>query len=276
MAVAGVLSLAATGLNPAGYTILPHVTGYFRSQFLVDNTMEYLSPDFHNIGPQLFLGLLLVAVISLAVVPRPVPLVDLGMLLVWTSFALYSARNIPLFVVTCLPLVARLATEAIGARGGSIARRLAATERQMGRPLLPFLAVAAALVISQGTVGGLRPQIDFDPSVFPVAALAKAEEVGARGNIFNYFPWGGYVLYAGYPRYRVFIDGQTDFYGEQLTRDYLKVAHIEPDWETVLDRYQVNWVLFPHQSPLSLLLARSPGWRLAYEDQTADIFIRER
>lgn len=146
----------------------------------------------------------------------------------------------------------------------------------MGGPLLPVLAVAAALLICRGGIADLRPWFGFDPAVFPVQALARAEAVGARGNLFNYFPWGGYVLYAGYPRYRVFIDGQTDFYGEQLTRDYLKVARLDPEWETVLDRYRVGWVLFPHNSPLSLILARTRGWRLAYEDETADIFIREQ
>lgn len=276
MAVAGLLSLAATGLNPVGYYILPHVAGYFRSQFLVDNTVEYLSPNFHDLGPQLFLGLLLVAVVALALAPRPIAPTDLGMLLVWTALALYSARNIPLFVVICLPIVARLGSEALGIRGGGIAGRLAATERQLGGPLLPLLAVAAALLISRGTVGDIRPQFGFDPALFPVQALAKAEQAGARGNLFNYFSWGGYVLYAGYPAHRVFIDGQTDFYGEQLTRDYLKVARLEPDWEAVLDRHRVDWVLFPHRSPLSMLLARTHGWRLAYEDETADIYVKER
>ncbi len=282
MSVAGVLSLAAVGANPVGYALLPHVLGYFRSSFLVDNTVEYLSPNFHDLGPQLFMGLLLVAMVSLALRRKPVAVVDLGLLLVWTGFALYSARNIPLFVAVCLPVVARLATEALeGSKGETgerqhrgFAQRLAATERQMGRPLLPALAVALALSISLGAVGGPTLKLGFDPADFPVQALSRARDVGVHGNLFNYFPWGGYVLYAGYPEHRVFIDGQTDFYGEELTRDYLTVARLEPGWEAVLERYQVGWVLFPHQSPLSQILGRTSGWKLAYEDQTADIYIR--
>lgn len=280
IAAAGALSLVAVGINPVGYSLLPHVLSYPRSRFMVDNTVEYLSPNFHDLGPQLFLGLLLVAIGSLALAPRRVTSTDLGMLGVWTVFALYSARNIPLFVVICLPLVARLATEALGGFPGrergrlGVAGRLAATERQLGRPLLPALVVVLALLVSTGAIAGPRPRAAFDPAVFPVQALTKAEEAGAHGNMFNYFSWGGYVLYAAYPRYRVFIDGQTDFYGEQLMRDYLKISHLDPDWETLLDRYQVDWVLFRHQAPLSLLLARTGGWKLVYEDATADIFVR--
>jgi hypothetical protein len=301
------------------------VTGYFRSAFMVDNTMEYMSPDFHNLGPQLFLGVVLLAMASLAVNHRRPSRVDLLSLLVWTGLGFYSARNIPLFVVICLPIVARLATEAwirnvaapfMGARdlGGEddaappgprrlkpaatapvspsiagridgrnavqeskrlgLSGRLIATERRLGRPLLPLLAVSVALWLTIQGPGELRPRASFDPAVFPTEALAKAEGVGVQGRMFNFFSWGGYVLYAGYPRYRVFIDGQTDFYGEALMRDYLRVARLEPGWEEVLDRYHVGWVLFPHQSPLSQLLARSSGWKPAYADSTADIFVR--
>ena len=278
LAISGLASLLAVGLNPVGYAVLPHVLSYFRLRYLVDTTMEYLSPNFHDLGPQLFLGLLLLAAISLAAIPRRVGPTDVTTLAVWASLALYSARNIPLFVVVCLPIVGRLATEALCAHATnvpSLAARVAAMEQRMGRPLVPALAVTVALLLTIGGTGALVPGSAFDPKVFPVEALARAEESGAHGNLFNYFKWGGYVLYAAYPKHRVFIDGQTDFYGEELTRDYSKVANIEPDWENVLERYQIGWVLFPHQSPLSLILGRTPGWRLAYQDDTADIFVRE-
>jgi hypothetical protein len=42
----------------------------------------------------------------------------------------------------------------------------------------------------------------------------------------------------------------------------------------VLDRYEIGWVLFPRQSPLSQLLERTAGWTLVYHDSTADIFVR--
>lgn len=285
LALAGLVSLAAVGLNPVGYALLPHVLSYFRHRLLVDNTVEYLSPNFHDLGPQLFAGLLLLAVASLAAIPRRVSLAEVALMAIWTFFALYSARNIPLFVVICLPTVGRLATEAFqaltrssegdGVRKPGLAARLAATERMVGRPLLPTLGIVLAMLVTSGGLGELRPTVGFDPKAFPVQALPRAEELNVRGNLFNHFPWGGYILFAGYPKHRVFIDGQTDLYGEDLTRDYMKVVHLEPDWETVLDRYQIGWILIPHQSPLSLLLARTPGWRLSYQDETADIFVRE-
>ncbi|MCL4531771.1 MAG: hypothetical protein M1582_01025, partial [Actinobacteria bacterium] len=279
LTTAGLLSLVAVGANPVGYRVLPHVLGYFRERLLVDVTVEYMSPNFHDLAPQFFLLLVLLSLAALALLPQRADVVDLGMLVVWISFSLYSVRNVPIFVVTCLPIVARLSSDALRqllrkTERPGVSERFAATDRLFGRPLLPALLVAAALLLSGFGPPAARPMAAFDPKVFPVEALRKAEHVGVKGNLFNYFSWGGYVLYASYPKYRVFIDGQTDFYGEELTRDWLEVDRLKPDWEEVLDRYRIGWVLYPHESPLSVLLVRSPGWRLAYEDATADIFVR--
>ena len=280
LASAALASLAAVGANPAGYGVLTHVLGYLRLSFLVDNTMEYQSPNFHDLGSQLFAFLLLAIIVSLAATPQRRSLTEIILLAVWTFLALYSARNIPLFVVICLPIVGKIATEALEAKRLpdyflAISARLASAEIQMGRPLLPVFGITLALWLATSPPSPIRPDVGFDPKKFPVQALSRAEDLGVSGNLFNYFPWGGYILYAGYPRFRVFIDGQTDFYGEALTRDYLKVASLDPNWEEVLDRYRIGWILFPHRSPLSLMLARTPGWRQLYEDGTADIFIRD-
>lgn len=53
--------------------------------------------------------------------------------------------------------------------------------------------------------------------------------------MFNYFTWGGYLLYRQWPERRVFIDGQADFYGEAFTRKYGQVICAQEGWEAVLD-----------------------------------------
>ena len=51
--------------------------------------------------------------------------------------------------------------------------------------------------------------------------------------MFNNFIWGGYLLQA-WPEQRVFIDGGTDHYGEQLFNEYIQVWNLEPGWRDVL------------------------------------------
>jgi hypothetical protein len=95
------------------------------------------------------------------------------------------------------------------------------------------------------------------------------------GNMFNNDGWGGYIIYAGYPRFRVFIDGRSDMYGEPMLRQYLKVSRADLDYEKVLDRYNVTWVLFDADAPICQLLAASGKWKLVYADATANILLKD-
>ena len=74
----------------------------------------------------------------------------------------------------------------------------------------------------------------------------------------------------------MFIDGQTDFYGEALTRQYEQVLTLSPGWETVLEQYQVQWVLVRTGEPLAAALKNTSNWKTIYEDKTAVILSRGR
>jgi hypothetical protein len=72
----------------------------------------------------------------------------------------------------------------------------------------------------------------------------------------------------------VFIDGQTDFYGEALTREYERVIQAEPGWEEILTKYSVGWLLIPPGERLERELNAVGGWREVYRDESAVIFSR--
>ena len=93
--------------------------------------------------------------------------------------------------------------------------------------------------------------------------------------MFNYFPWGGYLLYRQWPGTLVFIDGQTDFYGEALTREYEQVITLNDNWQVVLERYQVSWALLPKSAALTKALTNNADWKVLYQDDTATILRRE-
>ena len=44
--------------------------------------------------------------------------------------------------------------------------------------------------------------------------------------------------------------------------------------EALLDRYGIQWVLFPRPVPLIRLLAGSPKWQNVSEDAAAALFVR--
>ncbi|MCL5256432.1 MAG: hypothetical protein M1319_01370 [Chloroflexi bacterium] len=292
-AVVLIFSLAAILVNPAGYKILPHVMSYFGNKWLVANTVEYMSPDFHQSVVWFFLGLLLLTVVSLVFSKRRTEVRHLAVILVFTAFALYSARNIPLFAVLVTPLTGlylyhrlselwladaphRLAGRVLE-RLKVTARNIAAIDATCSRSLAPLLGLVLAVAIAWngGYLG--KTQIwglHFDPTTMPVKAADFVQAQRMPGLMFNDLGWGGYLLYRLYPEYKVFIDGQTDFYGEELSKEWATVDRVQPGWREVLNKYDVNWIIMPTGSQVDVLLQEVKDWRLVYRDKTAVIYVR--
>lgn len=284
LSIAGVTSLVATLANPAGIELWAHVVGYLRTPFLVDVTIEYQSPNFHDATVQPFLVALVVIVLVLMVGRIRCALVEILLFVFWFSSALYTARNIPLFAVLVLPMVARWLAEGLrtlaageGAVGGCFAR-VERADRELTRidarcaTWLPATVLQALLCTHIATGVPARTHA-FSPEAFPVTALEKLKGKLPAGNVFNHFQWGGYLLYAA-PEVPVFIDGQTDFYGEALTRKYLRIVQLGPGWKELLDEHDIRWTLTQTGQPLNRALELSPGWQRVYQDATATIFKR--
>ncbi len=284
-------SFLATLLNPAGPALWQHVTGYFGKSLLVDLTDEYRSPSLHDPSVRGFYAMLALSAVGLAVSRRRLALQELGLFLVFGAFALYAARNIPLYAIVVAPCLAT-SVEGIdlrmnaGARArhmlarltGWLAARDAAYTRIDGRAAghaLPAMAVALTLAGAVATRNGASLGVEIDAKRQPAGALAYLKAHPPQGKVFNELVWGGYVLHELWPAQRVFIDGQTDFYGEALTAEYLSVRAAEVDWSTTLDRRGIDWVLLPPDAPLARTLQGTAGWRTAYADRVAVVLTRD-
>ena len=272
---AAALGLATLGtlVNPYGFALPRHVLDWFGMSFVIDHTNEYLSPDFHSITGKFVLAVLLVIVAALAFSRRRPTFPHLFLILAGIASALVYQRNIPLLALTALPALAlhidpewRELTLISGIRE-AFARE--SPGRRSG-PWSVTVAVALLLLtVSASPLSRLRLiHAEFDPKVFPVTATAKARAAGLSGRIYNDFIWGGYLLQA-WPEQKVFIDGQTDFYGEDLTRAHIQVASLSPGWRKILRRWKIDLVLVPGTSVLAHELVRDPAWRIWHCDSTA-------
>jgi hypothetical protein len=189
--------------------------------------------------------------------------------------ALIYQRNIPLLGLTALPVLAlhiNAEWRTLRDLGGL---RATFARDSVGRRDGPWaLGVSAILILLTLSVSplsrlGLIPG-KFDRTVFPVVAVEKAREAGLTGRIYNDFIWGGYMLLE-WPEQKVFIDGQTDFYGEELTRTHSKIAGLAPGWRDLLKKWDISLVMVPGQNSLAHELVREPAWGIWYCDSTAVI-----
>ena len=278
----GPSSILASLLNPDGLGIWKTGLGFLGNQYLVSHTAEYLPPDFQDPAFWPFLLVIGLSILVLGLSQRRMNYAHLFLVGSWTAMALYSARNIPLYVVVVIPILCDLGAKLIKeARGSKVADwflglqdRITLTENSIQGGLMAVLSVALSLYL---LVIGVRLDFQgvgnyFSEDNFPVQAVDWIDGTQLEGNGFNYFPWGGYLLYQLWPDYLVFIDGQTDFYGEELTREYEQVITMQPGWQMVFSEFDVQWVIMPVDSPLASYLSESEDWMTLYQDQTANIF----
>lgn len=278
----GAAAAGASLLNPSGIGLWLTSFGYIGNKYLVSRTLEYWSPNFHQPMFWPFLIMIGLTVILLGLSKSKIAARHLFTTAAWLVMGLYSARNIPLFAIVAAPLLVQgldgLFTHAAGRvklidRLSQLDIRLQAVDGQLNGHIWPVLCILLVII---GLGLGLRFDIQgvgygFEPEVFPVAAVDWLEDNPQDGEMFNYFPWGGYLLYRGWPDLQVFIDGQTDFYGEALTRQYAQVILAEEGWEDVLQEYGVDWAILPPGSLAAREIQRGLGWVVVYEDKTAVI-----
>jgi hypothetical protein len=269
--IIGLLSLAITLINPAGWDLWRTSGGYYGNEFLVNSTVEYLSPNFHNWSTWPFLIMLAICMLGLGIRVK-LKTYEAFLLVGWMMLSLYSARNIPLFAIITAPYVATIIQTILSPVNflQKIETPLNRVEGNQKGIILPLLAVVL-LVSNAMSYKGLNAANTFDPDKFPEHAVDWLEENPQEGEMFNNFIWGGYLLYRLFPRDLVFIDGQTDFYGEAFSREYAQVMRLENGWEGILIKYNVSWVIVETSRPLVSALQSDLNWRVVYQDSTATI-----
>jgi hypothetical protein len=293
LAAASLLSFLASLINPYGFRLYGHLYEYLTNRFLIDHIDEFLSPNFHGGAQQCFASLLLITLVALAgLKERPSPPRFLVILFAAYS-GLYSTRNLPVSSVLLTLIIAPILSNALAeaaenpkilapfrhffARLDSFSNRMGAMESGLRGHIWALLALVLGFAICMhGGKLGKQQWMDaqFSAKRFPVQATNIVAQRENHEPIFCPDYWGGYVIYRLYPQTKVFIDDRHDLYGDEFLRQYLQVLHVGPQWSAVLDRWQVNLVLAPRQSPLTNILKESHGWKMNYEDETAVWFER--
>ncbi len=292
LGVTAVFTLLATFINPRGPAILYFPFHLVGREFIMDNVLEWLSPNFHQY--RLFELMLLLFIATFVLSRRKPDIIEGAVALLLTSMSLYSVRYVPLLAVAVTPIAA--------ARAGMVLDRLAQSlssikvvvagtdifknisenlfelEGRFRRHVWIYAAIGVCTLIALngGNVGSARV-MDYRHNAerFPVNALDFALKNQITGRMFNNDGWGGYIIYESYPEYKVFIDGRSDMYGVSLLTEYLKVSGAHLGCEDVLDKHDVTWVLHNANAPICQLLVARGKWKLVYADNTANILLKD-
>ncbi|MGO4883964.1 MAG: hypothetical protein ACLP59_24540 [Bryobacteraceae bacterium] len=285
--LAGAGCAAATFINPYGWRLHAHIVSYLADGFYRGNIMEFQSLNFQSAQARYLEILLAVGAAAAFVHLRRGQFVWPLLFAAWAHLALYSARNVEIFVLLAAAPAAQVVSEGLrrapgwrlaGWLGGALAS-LADFMREWdafdGVPRWHAAGAVAGLVLAALLYAPQSPascHASYDPKVFPVGAAGQLEKAGVFGDVFTEDLWGGYLIYREYPRGRVFIDGRSDFYGAGFAGQYVKAMGARAGWEAYLARYGVETVLLPPDTALAGALRQAPAWHLIYDDGVALIF----
>ena len=279
--LAGISSFLATFITPSGthlwQTIFELAGG---SPFITSMTPEYRSANFHLPGTWPFLILLGIILATAVLSGQKFGMSYALQLSGWILVGLYSVRNIPLSSIMLAPMASELLAGWLSSSSALsgvrvFSKKLMLIERKLGNWLWPVGGVGLSIMIlATGTsLDKSGKSYQFLPEKFPVAATAWLEDYPQQGRMFNEFDWGGYLLYHLWPSQKIFMDGHTHIYGDQLSREYVAIMARSPGWEESLEGYGVSWAILRSNNPFASSLHEG-GWQDIYRDETTVVLRR--
>jgi len=281
----GLLTIAAALVNPHGYQALLFPFRIMGQELNVGRINEWLSPNFHNFLPYEYLLLILIIVLGFSLFR--LGFIEAGLVLLWTHLSLHSVRYGPIFAIIVIPIMA-IRLEGLmqkGKEGGNrllcsvhaFSERLQQTSASLKGHVLQIiilLSITAITLAGGNVLGTPLMKYEFDKKKLPVEAVEFAERNRIQGRLFNTYHFGGYLIYKGFPKDGVFVDGRADMYDEFL-KNYFDVVDLKPEWKNILDRFDIEWMLISANSSLSVLLLETDQWGLVYADKVANVFVKK-
>lgn len=272
-----VICVAVTVINPYGFHILLFPFKLTSSKELMDAVSEFISPNFHESNALYFEVLLLVFVAAIGASRYKLNAIEIILSILFIHMSLYSARYIPLFAIIATPVLSRKLNALLHDSDSRVARfikkrsfNISGIDSAMAGYFWPLVSVAAVVALS--ATGKI--DFKFNPEIKPVAAIEFLKREKITGNMFNNDEFGDCLIYGVYPGYKVFIDGRLDMYGAERLKEYYKVSSFKQGWEKVIQKYNISWVMFGANTPLSRHLLIHKDWKLIYADKVTNIFVK--
>jgi hypothetical protein len=281
--LSAIACMVASLANPYTYHLHVHMAQYLRDPFNSQHIVEFLSPTFHHPTAIFFEAMLVLAVATTIWSASRGRFAEPLLMLVWAHGSLLAARNIPIFMIAAAPPVAAAIQEwllqlpeihvadwlrAAARKFNNLAAEMGETDAIMRWHLVSAAGILLVASLLYAPHPPKKFRSEFDPTFYPAGALAKLGH-DPRVHIFTHDEWGDYLIWTGH---KVFVDGRSDFYGDDFEEHYIDVMNVKYGWEKTLGRFGVDTILMPPNAPLSGALKESSRWQVVYDDGIALVF----
>ncbi|MBI5640221.1 MAG: hypothetical protein HZA17_07350 [Nitrospirae bacterium] len=274
LVIAGVLGLIFSLVNPNTY----HGWAGLLKTTAMDNTEYYSAVRWlqysGNFSILLYWFILILTITAGLVRGKDNDPSEIGLLAATGLFSFISIRYIPFFMIAAFFFTVKLFA------GGMLLK--------FGRLLILTVSLASAFFSTADERFDLdMPAIDMraDYRMLPVAATEFVAASDLKGNMYNLWDWGGYLIWRLGPQRKVFHDGrqldariyeQTDLIDNAAPQELLG----KPMWKAYLEAYGIKYMIIPYFLPRGEILPLAEAalhdvdWALVYSDLTAMVFVR--
>jgi hypothetical protein len=283
LVISGVGAILASFANPNTFRGFGH---YFYQESIFPVILDWQSTieTFQSIfTPQLILYWAVLGFCALVVlyklIRREQDITEIAMLAGLGYYSFNTIKFVPLFLIYAVPLAA------LAFRKGSRSTLKAAIS------LGCSLVIAAYFLVGQGDAAQLRNVSNFKegrwlPQTFPDGAVEFVRQNDLRGNMFNNFDWGGYLVWMLGPEKKVFIDNRIldnrVFYHAMSIDNAVMEPEIvgKPHFKALLDSYRVNYIITKlyntrvQMLPLTARLIYDTDWVPVYQQANSVVFMR--
>jgi hypothetical protein len=246
--------------------------------YILSHTSETLPPNPFIPGTLPFFGLLGLTLLMFINNKRRTAANQYFLLFGFGLISLTMARNIPFFVISTVPILSVWIENFsnIVPAWSTLENGFLKIDAKLQSYFWSILIVLASVgLMASYQFRNLSYIYQFDAKKFPVEAINWVADHPLKGNMFNDFNWGGYILYRLWPSEKVFIDSQSDFYGETITRRYASILNGEENWDKELEEFNVDWIIVSPQTGLSKVVNNNSFWQLTYHDAVTVIYVRK-
>lgn len=258
-----ILSAAALCVNPVGVHLLIYPLNVMFQQSVGTTVVEeWQAPDLRSAtGIGMIAALIAVFMIALL---RRAEIQIRELLTVGAALALASQHSRVLFIfgIMVSPVLCRLAGPVLG------------REHRKELPIANAILIAAFVAI---IAANFPRREDLERQVrekSPVAAVEFIRRAQLNGPMLNEYMFGDYLIWA-LPEHKVFIDGRGDVYDwTGVFAEMARWAMLKEDPELLLNRYRIGFCILAKESAMTQVLPHLAGWRQAYADKVAVVFVR--
>ena len=275
LVAATLATIAATLLNPYTYEILAFPFRLIGQKTYMENIFEWM-PLWRLKGFYLFWIFLFLTLTAVFFSWRNLQPSDILQLLVFVILAFLAQRHIELFVIIATPILARHITL-------DLKKALSDKTLLWGvemRPLGHLINLAAILLLVFAGIWVIFPRrsafgLGVRSRLYPEKAADFIKQARITGRMYNEYEWGGYLIWRFFPQRKVFMDGRTVVYGEDLYQDWTKISEGRKHWQETLDKYGVNFLIINYQKDRPASFWEEERWVPIYWDDYTLVAIRD-